>query len=463
VITLYFLLSLLLLSLSLSLCRPPAGGEGRRPAGSSASSGQRVLFGGLVSVEDEHERQENGSSFCHTIVTAMEHASSSLWCSSSSSAATARLLAPCSHFDRARAAAQSAVGHVAEVAAYRLIFLDSHHSFYDGLYVGGVADARIRLALRTLKQNLSLLLSMLVDRAQPVAVREVMKASFQPAKLNDYLKPYAWKFQGEENLDDIYSDALKKIPDLALHSSGAQGLILANTSDCLLPTNANVIQGEECMYSQQNTDNYGIKYRNQLPFLLNQVAETHLVDQIIERHTYSLQYTKLIATVAWQVLTELSINPQFLSSGPRLVHASEEVHEVILVVEWNTFSAVLSRFSMAGLLEFNPGRDNHMLVMTGIYAWLIMLCKAWLSDAPTQIGMVAVLEHQVLQEELQTSFDPGGFLHRLGDKPNFKKKGLSGSRLGYTWAARQPVAKKPKQAQAETIQGQQQLKGEEGK
>ncbi|XP_015691225.2 protein unc-13 homolog [Oryza brachyantha] len=100
-------------------------------------------------------------------------------CSSPAAAATTRLLAPSSHFDRARTAAQSAVGHVAEVAAYRLIFLDSHHSFYDGLYVGGVADARIRPALRTLKQNLSLLLSVLVDRAQPVAVREVMKASFQ--------------------------------------------------------------------------------------------------------------------------------------------------------------------------------------------------------------------------------------------------------------------------------------------
>ncbi|KAL6907675.1 hypothetical protein ACP4OV_002714 [Aristida adscensionis] len=84
-----------------------------------------------------------------------------------------------SYFGQSRAAAQSAVGRVAEVAAYRLIFLDSHHSFYDGLYVGGVTDARIRPALRTLKQNLSLLVSVLVDRAQPVAVREVMKASFQ--------------------------------------------------------------------------------------------------------------------------------------------------------------------------------------------------------------------------------------------------------------------------------------------
>nr|BAK07542.1 predicted protein [Hordeum vulgare subsp. vulgare] len=98
----------------------------------------------------------------------------------SPSAATSRILAaPCSHFDHARAAAQSAVAHVAEVAAYRLIFFDSHQSFYDGLYAGGVGDARIRPALRTLKQNLSLLVSVLVDRAQPVAVREVMKASFQ--------------------------------------------------------------------------------------------------------------------------------------------------------------------------------------------------------------------------------------------------------------------------------------------
>ncbi|PNT78247.1 hypothetical protein BRADI_1g75830v3 [Brachypodium distachyon] len=96
-----------------------------------------------------------------------------------SPSANRRLAAPPCHFDQARASAHSAIGHVAEVAAYRLIFFDSHHSFYDGLYAGSVADARVRPALRTLKQNLSLLLSLLVDRAQPVAVREVMKASFQ--------------------------------------------------------------------------------------------------------------------------------------------------------------------------------------------------------------------------------------------------------------------------------------------
>uniref|UniRef100_A0ACD5WTX6 Uncharacterized protein n=1 Tax=Avena sativa TaxID=4498 RepID=A0ACD5WTX6_AVESA len=100
-------------------------------------------------------------------------------CTSPSAANHRLLAAPSCHFDLARAAAQSAITHVAEVAAYRLVFFDSHQSLYDVLYAGGVADARIRPALRTLKQNLSLLLSVLVDRAQPVAVREVMKASFQ--------------------------------------------------------------------------------------------------------------------------------------------------------------------------------------------------------------------------------------------------------------------------------------------
>ncbi|CAD6205312.1 unnamed protein product [Miscanthus lutarioriparius] len=84
-----------------------------------------------------------------------------------------------SHLGLARAAAQSSISTVAEVAAHRLIFLDSRHSFYQGLYARSVADARIRPALRLLKQNLSFLVSKLADRAQPVAVREVMRASFE--------------------------------------------------------------------------------------------------------------------------------------------------------------------------------------------------------------------------------------------------------------------------------------------
>ncbi|CAA6655327.1 unnamed protein product [Spirodela intermedia] len=82
-------------------------------------------------------------------------------------------------FDGVRAAIQSAMQRVAEVAACRLIFLDSNSCFYEGLYVGDVANARIRPALRNLKQNLALISSAVTDRAQPLVLREVMKATFE--------------------------------------------------------------------------------------------------------------------------------------------------------------------------------------------------------------------------------------------------------------------------------------------
>ncbi|KAJ3682382.1 hypothetical protein LUZ60_014955 [Juncus effusus] len=91
-----------------------------------------------------------------------------------------RRLAPFAHhFELARNAVQSAVQQVSEVAAYRLIFYDSHNSFYDGIYLGDVANTRIRPSLRILKQNLTFLVSVLTDRAQPLAVKEVMKASYE--------------------------------------------------------------------------------------------------------------------------------------------------------------------------------------------------------------------------------------------------------------------------------------------
>ncbi|KAG2548547.1 hypothetical protein PVAP13_9KG191800 [Panicum virgatum] len=82
-------------------------------------------------------------------------------------------------FGRARDAAAASISAVAEVAAHRLIFLDSRHSLYQGLYASGVGGARIRPALRLLRQNLSFLLPVLADRAQPAAVREVMRASLE--------------------------------------------------------------------------------------------------------------------------------------------------------------------------------------------------------------------------------------------------------------------------------------------
>ncbi|XP_030463969.1 protein unc-13 homolog [Syzygium oleosum] len=83
-----------------------------------------------------------------------------------------------SYFQNACSAIREACQHVSEVAAHCLIFVDSNHIFYNSLYIGEVASARIRPTLRTLKQNLSLLCMILIDQAQPLAMREVMKASF---------------------------------------------------------------------------------------------------------------------------------------------------------------------------------------------------------------------------------------------------------------------------------------------
>ncbi|KAL7177605.1 hypothetical protein ACSBR2_030879 [Camellia fascicularis] len=83
-----------------------------------------------------------------------------------------------SYFEKAISGIQTATQHVSEVAAYRLIFLDSNCVFYEALYVGDVENARIRPALRILKQNLTLLTAIVTDRAQPLAMKEVMKASF---------------------------------------------------------------------------------------------------------------------------------------------------------------------------------------------------------------------------------------------------------------------------------------------
>uniref|UniRef100_A0A7N0U3G2 Uncharacterized protein n=1 Tax=Kalanchoe fedtschenkoi TaxID=63787 RepID=A0A7N0U3G2_KALFE len=82
-------------------------------------------------------------------------------------------------FERSHSSLHAAILHVSEVAAYRLIFLDCAHAFYESLYVGDAANARIRPVLRIIKQNISLLCAILTDKAQPLAVKEVMRASFE--------------------------------------------------------------------------------------------------------------------------------------------------------------------------------------------------------------------------------------------------------------------------------------------
>lgn len=90
-----------------------------------------------------------------------------------------RLTASSSYFELARSSIQNATQYVSEVAAFRLIFLDANSVFYGGLYSGDVTNARIHPALRILKQNFTVLTTILTDRAQTLAMKEVMKATFE--------------------------------------------------------------------------------------------------------------------------------------------------------------------------------------------------------------------------------------------------------------------------------------------
>ncbi|XP_047319863.1 protein unc-13 homolog [Impatiens glandulifera] len=84
-----------------------------------------------------------------------------------------------SYFEAAELAIQAASQHISEVAAYRLIFLDSNSVLYDSLYMGDVATSRIDPALRILKQNLTLLCAIVAERAKQMAVRDAMRASYE--------------------------------------------------------------------------------------------------------------------------------------------------------------------------------------------------------------------------------------------------------------------------------------------
>ncbi|RDX78457.1 hypothetical protein CR513_41269, partial [Mucuna pruriens] len=84
-----------------------------------------------------------------------------------------------SYFETTIAATLAACEHVSEVSSYRLMFSDSNPFFYDGLYFGDVANARINKMLIILKHNIKLMTAILTERAQALAVKGVMKASFE--------------------------------------------------------------------------------------------------------------------------------------------------------------------------------------------------------------------------------------------------------------------------------------------
>ncbi len=89
------------------------------------------------------------------------------------------------------------------------------------------------------------------------------------------------------------------------------------------------------------------------------------------------------------------------------------------------------------LLEvIKEGCSIRHLLLGDIKKEQLLQCETF-STRQTNIEQVIKLQLSNSKEiqELQVPWDPGGFLHRLGDKPNFKKRGLSGTRAGCTWAA----------------------------
>lgn len=117
--------------------------------------------------------------------------------------------------------------NVSEVVAYRLVFHDSASVLYDGLYVGGVASGQMKAALRILKQNLTLMTTTLTDKAQPLALKEVMKASYDAflmVLLSGGSSRVFNRYAHEVIRDDF--DNLKRV-----FSNSVEGLIAENVVD----------------------------------------------------------------------------------------------------------------------------------------------------------------------------------------------------------------------------------------
>ena len=130
--------------------------------------------------------------------------------------------------------------HVSEVAAYRLIFHDSGSVLYDSLYAGGVGRGQIRAALRILKQNLTLMTTTLTDRAQPLALKEVMKASYDIFLMVLLAGGSSRVFHRYDH--EIIREDFKNLK--RVFSNSVEGLIAENVVD----GEAAVVEGNVCLH-----------------------------------------------------------------------------------------------------------------------------------------------------------------------------------------------------------------------
>lgn len=160
-----------------------------------------------------------------------------------------------SYFEETRTGIQSAIQHVAEVAAYRLIFLDSNSVFYGSVYVHDIENARIKPALRVLKQNLTLLGAIVTERIQPLAIKEVMKASFYAYLMILLAGGGSRAFTRQEHpmIEEDF-DSLKKV-----YSTVGEGLIAEDVVDKESETVEGVV-GLMGQSTEQLVEDFGIVF-----------------------------------------------------------------------------------------------------------------------------------------------------------------------------------------------------------
>uniref|UniRef100_A0A6M2ELW9 MHD1 domain-containing protein n=1 Tax=Populus davidiana TaxID=266767 RepID=A0A6M2ELW9_9ROSI len=81
-------------------------------------------------------------------------------------------------FELTPAACIEGVQALSEAAAYKIVFHDLSHVFWDGLYVGEPSSSRIEPFIQEVERNLLIISNIIHERVRPRVVTDIMRASF---------------------------------------------------------------------------------------------------------------------------------------------------------------------------------------------------------------------------------------------------------------------------------------------
>lgn len=81
-------------------------------------------------------------------------------------------------FELTPAACIEGVQALSEAVAYKIVFHDLSHVFWDGLYVGEPSSSRIEPFIQEVERNLLIISNIIHERVRPRVVTDIMRASF---------------------------------------------------------------------------------------------------------------------------------------------------------------------------------------------------------------------------------------------------------------------------------------------